>query len=358
MLASDRATAACGEGVTRTTVTLDTDALPPGGYRVDWDSRRGPSHGESSFSVLPRVDLPALEHRLAALPAAISAGTRVTLEYRRAELAGQLAAISPHETCGAERVRLETLLDDVSRAARGDDPLAARTGVVRRAFRSRLDGTLQPYTVRVPRDHDPARRRPLIVFLHGSGSDESSIPRAGVLSRGDAYELCPRARGTSHAYVTPEAQTDIGEAMADVARNYPVDPDRIVLAGFSMGGYGVYRTFWQTPAPFRGLAVFAGHPDLGNRWTGSTEHPNFLDPATLAAFAGAPIFVFHGRRDRNTPFELTERLVDALRHAGARVEFVTEDDAGHELPTPARLAGYHRWLDDVLHGVPPARPGN
>jgi predicted esterase len=340
-----------GNGVTTAPFELDARELPPGGYRVEWQAMRAGTDGEAAFSVLPAVAAPALLVRTAALGDRIAAGSRATIRFLLEEAAAQLTAVKPYESPGTERIRLEQAAELLRRAEAGEDVLAARSGLVRRAFRSAQDGTLQPYTVRVPAT---ATRRPLplVVYLHGSGSDETSIPRAGVLSAGDALELCPRGRGTSHAWSVPEAQRDVVEATDDAAANYPVDRGRVVLAGFSMGGYGAYRTFWQDPKRYRAVAVFSGHPDLGNRWLGRDDQPDFLEAKNLAVSRGVPVFVYHGTRDRNTPFELTEKLVSLLRDAGARVEFCTEEGAGHGMPGPRCQAVYLRWLAALVEPAP------
>lgn len=40
---------------------------------------------------------------------------------------------------------------------------------------AKLDDVLQPYVVLVPKDYDPSREYPLLVFLHGSASTETDI---------------------------------------------------------------------------------------------------------------------------------------------------------------------------------------
>ena len=47
-----------------------------------------------------------------------------------------------------------------------------------------------------------------------------------------------------------------------MAENYSLDTTRIVLSGFSMGGYGVYRTFWESPEMFEALLDSTNHLGL------------------------------------------------------------------------------------------------
>jgi len=332
----------CGPGLTRHVAAVDRADLPPGGYRLRWSSRAPGGGGELPLSLLPACDRGALLARLQAAAPALAPGSRTTLEFRIEELAGDLAALHSYETAAAERLALARLLVDLDTAAAGADPVARRTGLQRRAYRSALDGTLQPYMVRIPADLDPARTYPLLVYLHGSASDETDLAGAGYVDPGGCLLMAPRGRGPSNGWTRDHAQQDVAEALADMLANYPVDPDRIVLIGFSMGGYGVYRTHLAQPDRFRGLAVLSGLPTYG---AGS---PDVRDPAHLAAFAGRDLFVFHGERDRNCPFDLTASLVGDLRAAGARVEFVTEPQTGHEAMGPESRERLHAWLRTLL----------
>lgn len=348
VVATARAAVRCASAPCREEVEVDPGSLLPGGYRVEWSTRDGGLSGEAALSVLPRLDGAALGARARRLPPPIAEGTRATIEYFAGEAEASLKALPPYEPAGRERLALEEAAAHLARAEAGEDPLAARAGAFRRAFRSHRDGTLQPYALRVPKGGAGAGKAPVLVWLHGSGSDERALFAAPDYSGGATVDVAPRGRGATHAWATPEALADVDEALDDALAVTGADPKRVVLSGFSMGGYGVYRKFLDAPGRWRALAVFSGHPDLANRWTGSKEHPNVLDPAVAARFRGVPVFVFHGGKDRNTPFELTEQAVAALRAAGAEVELVVEDGAGHEAPTAATLVRFRAWLAKVL----------
>jgi fermentation-respiration switch protein FrsA (DUF1100 family) len=133
------------------------------------------------------------------------------------------------------------------------------------------------------------------------------------------------------------------EAIADVCRHCPIDQHRIVLARFSMGGYGVYRTHYETPGTYKALVVFCGIPDLAYERVGQGGHPDFLQDEYLAPFKDVPMFVFHGTADRNAPFEKTVQVVEKLRAVGARVAFVVQEGVGHGAPSAEHIAQYHHW---------------
>jgi dipeptidyl aminopeptidase/acylaminoacyl peptidase len=209
-----------------------------------------------------------------------------------------------------------------------------------------VDGTLQPYSISVPEGYRPDKRYPLLVWLHGSGQDDRDELTRPWLPAG-CLLVAPRGRGTSTWYAIDHAQDDIRETVEDVMRQYSVDRSRVVLAGFSMGGYGVYRTQVQDPSRYRALAVFSGSARA--RGVSTAGAPDFLAAGTdLAAFARIPLFVFHGGKDRNCPIEETRALVDRLKTAGADVTFVLEQDKGHESAGASTLAAFQGWFDRVL----------
>lgn len=348
LVAVSRAAIRCADAPCREEVEVDAGDFLPGGYRVEWTTREAGLSGESPLTVLPRLEREEAASRLARLAPSVSPGTKATIELLVDEAEKTLRALPRYEAAGRERLALEEAAALLRRAESGEEPLAERRGAFRRAFRSRRDGTLQPYALRVPKGGAAGTKRPLLLWLHGSGSDERALFSAPDYSGGATVDVAPRGRGASHAWATPEALADVDEALDDALAATGADPARVVLAGFSMGGYGVYRKFLDAPERFRALAVFSGHPDLANRWTGTKDHPSLFDPAVAARFRGVRLFVFHGAKDRNTPFELTEQAVAALRAAGAEVELAVEDEAGHEAPSPATLARFRAWLARVL----------
>ncbi|MGZ7064744.1 MAG: carboxylesterase family protein, partial [Candidatus Aminicenantales bacterium] len=342
---------ACEPGLSSHEFGIKLGELPSGGYRVAWSSRRGYSRGDDSLrasglTILPAAGAETLGKRLELAKGRLSPGSAVTLQFMLDETLASLRTMRTYETAAKERLALVRLEGDVAQAEAGRDVFAARTGYFRRAFLSKVDGTLQPYAVRIPTGYDPGagKKYPLIVFLHGSASDETNLAGFDDLSEGDFIELAPRGRGPSNAYTRDHAQEDIEEAITAVIQSYPIDEKRIVLTGFSMGGYGVYRTFYEHPQRYKALAVFSGLPNLGEEYFAGEGHPNFTEDRFLAKFKGMPMFIFHGLEDRNCPFAVTRELVKKLEGIGAEVELVTEAGAGHQRPGPDTVRRYHEWL--------------
>jgi predicted esterase len=348
-------------GVSVREAALDTSRLPSGGYTVRWRSVGGAGSGQAGLTVLPPFDPVAVERELAAESGRISDGSLETLRFDTAQVRDELARLKPYEAAPFLRATLERLDGRLRAAAAGRDVIAQATGIVRRAFRSQVDGTLQPYTVYVPGKTEPGKRYAALVYLHGSDSDDRSVAyvlraHPWLVPEG-MFVIAPFGRGKSNGFTRDHAQEDIREAVADALRHYPIDPARLVLAGFSMGGYGVYRTLYEDAGRYAAAAVLSGEPALDPEYGGGTA-PDFRRPELLAPLRGKNVAVLHGGGDRNCPVELTRAVVAEMKSVGVRVLYLEDPGVGHEPPNdPAIRAQYLRWLEDAVRERPhPSSP--
>lgn len=349
-MTSRRHTFPCQKGLTTTKINLHSDVLAAGGYKIQWNSRRNSSEGETYITSLPAFDCDHLLERIEQMKGKVSQASYYTLKHQALEVADELANVYPYETCGKQRIALTELQEVVRQCENGLDVIAGKRGFVRKAYQSELDNTYQPYMVHVPENYDSTKRYPLVVYLHGSASDETDLRGIGHLLGDDCIVMAPFARGTSNCYSWDHAQEDIAESMEAVIGSYSIDEDKIILSGFSMGGYGVYRTYYETPERFKALAVFSGHPDLANEWSDGKQHyPDFSRMKYLKPFKGIPMFIFHGKEDRSCLFEQTQGIIESLKAAGADVTFVTEEDKGHEAMGQESLEVFYQWLHSVLN---------
>jgi len=145
----------------------------------------------------------------------------------------------------------------------GKSPWVDRKGRVIRAYRSRVDGSVQPYAVVVPESYDGSKPVRLDLVLHGRGatlSEVSFIAQTENAKPGTTYpdrlELHVFGR-TNNAYRW-SGETDVFEALDSVKSRYKVDTDRIVLRGFSMGGAGTWHIGLHHPGLWAGIEAGAG----------------------------------------------------------------------------------------------------
>jgi hypothetical protein len=157
---------------------------------------------------------------------------------------------------------LDKGLERAAQLKEGRSPWTAQKGRVVRGFRSALDDSVQPVRVTVPEDYDGTRPFPLDVAQHGrftslyevetlnswQGAEIDYLP--GTIQ----IDLFGRGKNTYHW----PGEADIFEAMAFAKRAYKVDPERMTLRGFSMGGAGVWHTALHFPDLWAAVEVGAG----------------------------------------------------------------------------------------------------
>ena len=162
-----------------------------------------------------------------------------------------------------------------------------------------------PYRLYVPTTWDGQSRLPLIVLLHGAGSDEnrymdsnnkqverlaeqhgyivvsplgySPMGAYGTPLRLPAVFGQPETAAKQRAAVTPEAEhtlelseKDVINVLEIVLNEYPVKRSAVFLAGHSMGSGGTwylgakYSQYWRAIAPMSGPVRRSGELSLGS----------------------------------------------------------------------------------------------
>ena len=350
LVKKDILTSQIESGVSNIQFEIQISELPPGNYTVRWQRENSNNAGILGLTILPQFNYATVLDKLEEAKTRITEGSLATMEYYSQEINNKIVGLKDYENCPEILHELNEFQEILGQIESGIDTISKQSGIFRRAFRSELDNSLQPYKIQVPNDYDKSNKYPLLVFLHGSGrTDEYMFDTYHqYLSEGNFIHIAPGARGISHYYGTETTQFDIKEAIRDALVNYTIDTANIILAGFSMGGYGVYRTFIETPRRFKKLAVFSGEPKAGIfRKSIGGKYPNFLKKRNLKKLRDVPIFIYHGKNDLNCPYDLTYKLVEKLRSSGGNVEFVSDESAGHDIPMDGViLAKYYNWLNN------------
>ncbi len=341
------------KGVDRFELEYDVSGLMEGGYRFFWAAVGSKSKGEAYLSVFPDLDFSDNSTALKGLDKKISRGSYNTIRFMMKDLKKLHDNLRDYLPSFELRSKLGAFKRMIERAKRGEDVLATKKGYVRRAFVSKIDDTLQPYTVRILEEYNPQKKYPVLVFLHGSDRDDRALSNHRYVNNDNYIIIAPNGRGPRTAFTIDNAQADIKEAIADAAENYNIDRERMLVAGFSMGGYGVYRTVYEYPGLFKGAAVFSGHPSLASQYTGNDTHPDFMNEKYLKVFKDMDVKIFHGKKDRNCPYELTDEFVKKLKAAGAKVDYYIDETGGHEGPKKAAaLKALNEWMNRLAGEKP------
>lgn len=184
--------------------------------------------------------------------------------------------------------------------------------------KGRLVGQLQPYALYVPETAPPAEGWGIGLLLHSLSANQNQYAGSRNQSQmaklgGGTLVITPSGRGPDGFYAGI-AEADTFETWADVARNYPVNPDRAVVSGYSMGGFGVYR-------------LLARFPDLFSSGFAVVSTPGSAQQM-LAGLRNTPLVTWTAVADELVPVTGTEATLRDLEALGLRFSsrlFLTAD---------------------------------
>jgi dienelactone hydrolase len=172
---------------------------------------------------------------------------RYALQYNEFFKADEIAKAKVLLREGEERARL---------LANGESPWKNATGLVVRGYISKIDQSVQPYGLVVPASYTPTapRRWRLDTWFHGRSETLSEVNFLADRERTPG-EFTPKDTIVLHLYgrfcnaSKLAGEVDLFEALDAVKKQYPIDENRILVRGFSMGG----ASAWHFGTHFAGL---------------------------------------------------------------------------------------------------------
>jgi predicted peptidase len=176
-----------------------------------------------------------------------------------------------------------------------------------------------------------AQRLPLILFLHGACPDDdlTKLRHFGPIKYGLTNAdfrfivVCP---ATSRGWTLPALAQLLDHAQSTL----PVDPDRVYVTGYSMGGHATWMLAQAYPHRFAAIAPGAGAGD----------------PQEAARkLKHLPVWIFHGQNDEVVPVSYGEGMARALEAAGGTVKTTFYPDKGHDVwDTPYAGPELYTWF--------------
>ncbi len=166
----------------------------------------------------------------------------------------------------------------------------------------------------------PDRKWPLLINLHGADRnvDIENIHHAYLPYLIDSGKELPMVVVNPVCNKRRWNVDELDHMLDEILERYNVDPDRVYLSGFSMGGYGTWDWVFQDPGRFAAISPIAG-----------CAYPSDLERAWRVR--NVPIWIIHGERDTTVEIGCSHEAVEALDRYGADVRTTFHPDMGHEL---------------------------
>ncbi|TAF63457.1 MAG: phospholipase [Cytophagales bacterium] len=215
-------------------------------------------------------------------------------------------------------------------------------------FESKIWVSAQKDTLRyrwlIPKDYEPSKKYPLVIFLHGvyqRGDD--NIRQTEDIAHVFLDEThrknypcfliapqCPKDSYWANFVRDEEGKRALGnkptlsiglliKLIKQLPKEYAIDTDRIYITGLSMGAFGTFDLLMREPELFAAAVPICG---------GGV-------PSYASVFKHVPIWIFHGAEDEVVPVQYSREMVKALENAGGSPLYTEYPAIKHDSWTPA-----------------------
>lgn len=196
------------------------------------------------------------------------------------------------------------------------------------------------YRASVPQFPVEGIKYPLILFLHGSGEcgndnlrqitqGAPALMTTLLKQRQPVIVVAPQCQNTNWwvrglafqpNYAMSPTPSDSLRLSLALCRSWVaaglVDSNRLYITGLSLGAFGTWDAIQREPTLFAAAIPISGGGDIRR----------------IQPLKKLPIWVFHGRDDKNVPVDCSRRMVLALKQAGnAAVRYTEYENAAHNV---------------------------
>ncbi len=238
-----------------------------------------------------------------------------------------------------------------------------QTGLVVRGYKSKIDGSVQPYGLNIGAACKLPSAVPyrLDLWCHGRGEklSELSFIQQSLKSRGEFSSDTHIVLNLYGRYCNANkfaGEIDAIEAIDHVQRHYPIDKNRLVMRGFSMGGAAAwqfavhYPGRWCAAAPGAGfsettefLRVFQKEPTTITPWEQKLLH--WYDCTDWSRnLANLPTVAYSGENDNQK--QAADMMEAAMKKVGINLTHIIGPATGHSYH-PGAKAEINRRIDSI-----------
>jgi poly(3-hydroxybutyrate) depolymerase len=212
-------------------------------------------------------------------------------------------------------------------------------------------GKEMEYALFVPSTYDKAKKSPLVIALHGLGSNPQQMIRypgltdlaekygfivaapMGYSSRGWYGQPIPRkfANKADPDNMPELSEKDVMNVLAIVRKDYKVDDQRIYLMGHSMGGGGTWHLALKHPEIWAALAPIA--PAI------------FRPESDVAKIKHVPVILVQGEDDKLVPVARARRWAGEMKKQGMTYEYIEVKGGDHVFVAFKNLPAIFAFFD-------------
>jgi phospholipase/carboxylesterase len=208
-----------------------------------------------------------------------------------------------------------------------------------------------PYATFAPMHYEERYAYPLIVWLHGSDSNEQELRQVmPLVSMRNYVAIAPRGTSESSrarnrfdwresAEAIESTHARIVDCVAVAQDRFNIHPNRIFLVGRGTGGTMALRTAWSDPDRFAGIAAING------------PLPSHSSPMRrVNELRHVPCLLATSRNHQTYPADHVCQDLRLLHSAGCTValrQYPGSDDL-----TSNMLSDLDRWLMELVCGAP------
>ena len=196
-----------------------------------------------------------------------------------------------------------------------------------------------------------SRDQPLVIFLHGYGSNEQDLfgikdelpkpytylsVRAPMVMQEDSYQWFRKKGEGAYNGETDDLKSSgqlLLDFVAQAAKKYHTEPDKVYLVGFSQGAIMSYEVALRHPEAVGGIAALSGRilPVLRAELKPDEKRQSLA------------IFIGHGTADKRLPLSDGTEANSLLQSVSLEPEFHAYQGVGHSI-SAEEMQDLNAWL--------------
>ena len=333
--------------------------VPPAGIKLAVADRTELEAGVAALG----QEIEVLRGELRSKPGQLALLPDVQIFHKAVDWALRYDEFYKSNETGIARSFLKQGMERAQQLREGNAPWITATGLVVRGYASKIDGSVQPYGLVVPVSFVPGGEpKRLDFWFHGRGEMLTELDFINGRQRSPG-EFVPPNAFVLHLYGRYcngdrfAGETDLFEALEHAKKYYPIDENRMVVRGFSLGGAACWHFatqhsgLWVAAAPGAGFSETA---DFLKVYQNETLKPawweeklwHMYDAVDYAVnIFNCPLVAYSGEIDGQK--QAADMMAKALKAEGIEMVHVIGPNTRHAYHPEAKVE-INRRLDAIV----------